>query len=115
MNFNPYPFGQPPQQYNPYVNNYANYMQQGQMQQQVYGQQGQMQQNYLQQDQMQQQNPMAQGMQMPHKPMNSIPKQLQPGAKKNDDEKEENVKKAKSSPNALECTINTFGFGKDHN
>merc|ERR1719410_2834637 len=109
------------------------YGQQGQMQQQqliprqIYGQQqGQMQQQqfYPQQGLLQQTipiqkspNPMAQGLQMPNKPKNSIPPQLQqqPGAKakKNDDddEKEKEVKDEK----ALECTINTFGFGSNHN
>lgn len=35
--------------------------------------------------------------------------------KKNDDEKAKDVVKAKSNSQALACTINTFGFGKDHN
>merc|ERR1719461_8419 len=85
-----------------------------QQQQQLYPQQGLVQQTIPIQNSP---NPMAQGLQMPNKPKNSIPPQLQqqPGAKakKNDDddEKEKDVKDEK----ALECTINTFGFGSNHN
>merc|ERR1719461_877184 len=85
-----------------------------QQQQQLYPQQGVVQQTIPIQKSL---NPMSQGLQMPNKPKNSIPQQLQqqPGAKSkkndDDDEKEKDVKDEK----ALECTINTFGFGSNHN